>query len=64
MAESILQNASPVATTMTPAAVANGEFKKTVGDLLTRDGDYAKAKAMLEEGLKEEGLTLAKFTPT
>lgn len=64
MVDSILQNKSEVATTMTPASVSNGEFKEYLGDLLTRDGDYAKAKALLEEGLKEEGLTLATFKPT
>lgn len=64
MVESVLQNHSKVATTLTPECVDNGEFKKFTGDLLVRDGDYAAAKVMLEEGLKEEGLTLDQFTPT
>ena len=64
MVESIVQNDSAVATTMTAKCVDNGEFTKFIGDQLVRDGDYAKAKALLEEGLKEEGLTLAEFKPT
>ena len=64
--KSILKNDSQVATSFTPPAISQGTFKETVGDLITRptDGDYSAAKALLEEGLAEENLTLDTFAPT
>ena len=60
---SIVKNNSTVAYSFTPPAVLSGEFTKKVGKLMDREGyaadDYAKAKTLLEEGLKEEGLTAA-----
>lgn len=66
MIDTIVQNDSEVATTFTPPAVAQGEFTEYCGDIFQHitDGNYTEAKAMLEEGLKEEGLTLAEFNPT
>lgn len=57
--DNIVQNESVVATSFTPAAIANGEFKELVGDLTVRSTDYTEAKALLEEGLAEEGMTAA-----
>lgn len=57
--EGVVKNNSTVATSFTPPAVngVNGKFKDAVGDLIPRDNDFAAAKALLEEGMKEEGLT-------
>lgn len=65
MVETILKNDSTVASTFTPPAVAQGEFKDYCGDVFKHvsDNNYTDAKALLEEGLKEEGLTLATFKP-
>lgn len=60
--KSVVNNNSTVANSFVPPAIANGEFAAAVGSQLTR-GDYAAAKALLEEGLKEEGLTVADFHP-
>ncbi len=60
--KSVVNNNSTVANSFVPPAISNGEFTKAVGPQLTR-GDYAAAKALLEEGLKEEGLTVANFHP-
>ena len=64
--KSILQNDSTVATSFTPEAIAQGEFKKAVGDLIERpaNNDYTETKKLLEEGLREEGLTLETFKIT
>lgn len=64
--KSILQNDSYVATSFTPKAIAQGEFKKAVGDLIERpaNNDYTETKKLLEEGLREEGLTLETFKIT
>lgn len=57
--DSILKNKSTLATSFTPDAIWEGEFKKEVGDLIERpDDNYATAKKLLEEGLKEEGMTI------
>ncbi len=65
MIDTIVKNDSKVATTFTPPAVAQGEFTEYCGDLFKHitNNDYSEAKALLEEGLKEEGLTLAEFSP-
>lgn len=58
---------STIATCFTAPAVDSGNFTKSVGNLYERpktDEDYAKLKALLEEGLKEEGLSLSDFTVT
>ncbi len=56
--DNVIQNDSVVATTFTPSAIANGDFKAMVGDLVVRDGDYDSLKALLNEGLAEEGMTV------
>lgn len=63
--KNVLKNNSVVSYSFTPDVVANGEFKKKVGDVLKRpaDGNYDAQKALLEEGLAEEGLTLETFHP-
>lgn len=65
MIDTIVKNDSKVATTFTPPAVAQGAFTEYCGDLFKHitNNDYSEAKALLEEGLKEEGLTLAEFSP-
>ena len=58
---------STIATSFTAPAVDSGNFTKSVGNLYERpktDEDYAKLKALLEEGLKEEGLSIDDFTVT
>lgn len=65
MIDTIVKNDSKVATTFTPPAVAQGAFTGYCGDLFKHitNNDYSEAKALLEEGLKEERLTLAEFSP-
>ena len=65
MVDTIVQNDSKVATTFTPPAVAQGAFTEYCGDIFQHvtNNDYSEAKALLEEGLKEEELTLAEFSP-
>lgn len=59
------KNASVVATSFTPPAILNGEFQEEVGVLMDRpEDDYSELKALLEEGLAEEGLTLDTFSFT
>ncbi|MFV0381454.1 MAG: ABC transporter substrate-binding protein [Breznakia sp.] len=62
---SIVLNESKPATSFVPTAIQKGEFASKVGTLIERptDGNYDAVKAMLEEGLKEEGLALADFKP-
>lgn len=61
--ENIVMNNSEPAQTLTAPAVRGGEFNKTVGTLFERPTtDFTEAKALLEEGLAEEGMTLADFS--
>lgn len=57
----LIKNGSGVAYSFTPPAVSNGEFTAKVGKLMDREGyaanDYAEAKKLLEEGLKELNMT-------
>lgn len=64
--KNVVSNNSAAAYSFTPPAVWNGEFNTAVGKLIDRPtgGDFSAAKALLEEGLKEEGMTLADFKPT
>lgn len=59
----VVKNSSVAAYSFTPTAISNGKFAEKTGKLLDREGfkadGYAKAKALLEEGLKEEGMTVA-----
>lgn len=66
MIKTVLQNDSKIATSFTPDCVAQGKFKEHVGDVFQHvtNNDYSEAKKLLEEGLKEEGMTLADFKPT
>lgn len=58
----VLQNNSTVANSFVPSAISDGAFTAAVGPLIER-GDVAAAKALLEEGLAEEGMTIADFKP-
>lgn len=61
----VVLNESKPAQSFTAAAVNNGEFSNKVGTVWNRNTtDYSEAKKLLEEGLKEEGLTLETFKPT
>lgn len=55
----IRKDDSKAAPTFTAPSVYNGEFTKSLGNLYSSRKDYAKAKSLLEEGLKEEGMTIA-----
>ncbi|TCZ75547.1 peptide ABC transporter substrate-binding protein [Paenibacillus albiflavus] len=63
----VLKNGSVPATGLVPNGTKDGngeEFRKVVGDILPAY-DVAKAKALLEEGMKEAGLTsIPKFKLT
>lgn len=65
MIDTIVKNDSKVATTFTPPAVAQGEFTEYCGDIFKHitNNDYSEAKALLEEGLAEEGVKLSEFAP-
>lgn len=55
---------STAATAFTAPTVDNGEFNKSLGNLYKRpktESDYAELKALLAEGLKEEGLSIDTF---
>jgi oligopeptide transport system substrate-binding protein len=58
----VVNNNSTVANSFVPPAIDQGKFTEACGPQITR-GDYAGAKALLEEGLAEEGLTPATFKP-
>ncbi|MGE5589498.1 MAG: peptide ABC transporter substrate-binding protein [Bacillota bacterium] len=57
--DKVLANGSMVATAYTPPTIASdkGSFHELVGDILSPNADPAAAKAALEAGLKELGLT-------
>ncbi|OUN35393.1 peptide ABC transporter substrate-binding protein [Massilimicrobiota sp. An80] len=58
---------STVANTFTAPSVNNGEFAKSLGNLFDRpetEADYAELKALLEEGLNEEGIEFKDFKIT
>jgi oligopeptide transport system substrate-binding protein len=59
----VVQNDSSVAYSFTPSAIQQGKFTAAVGQVLERSNDYTAAKALLEEGLAEEGLTIDTFSP-
>ncbi|PWK11574.1 peptide ABC transporter substrate-binding protein [Tumebacillus permanentifrigoris] len=59
-ADVVYHNGTVGATGYTPKGISNGQggdFTKDVGDLINRKDNKAKAKATLQEGLKEAGLT-------
>jgi len=59
-ADIIYHNGTSGATAFVGTGVSNGqggEFRKDGGDLINRAANKAKAKQLLEEGLKEAGLT-------
>jgi oligopeptide transport system substrate-binding protein len=62
--DNILKNESIPANQLTPPNIQGGAFTAATGDLVNRptNGDFTAVKAMLEEGLAEEGLTLADFS--
>lgn len=61
--DTVVLNKSKIGQSFTAPAVKNGEFSEKVGQLYARDNDFAAAKALLEEGLAEEGMTLDTFKP-
>lgn len=65
--EKLIKNSSADAKTFTPKAINGGDFSKAMGDLYNRtydDKQWADAKALLEEGLKEEGIKVEDFSLT
>jgi oligopeptide transport system substrate-binding protein len=65
--EKLIKNGSADSKTFTPKAINGGDFAAGLGDLYNRtydDKQWADAKALLEEGLKEEGLTVDEFSLT
>jgi len=62
--DTVVLNNSVIGQSFTAPAVNGGEFYKKVGDIYgdRSNVDFAAAKALLEEGLKEEGMTLADFS--
>jgi oligopeptide transport system substrate-binding protein len=59
-ADFIYHNGSKGATGFVPTGISNGqggEFRQTNGDLLHRSENVKQAKQLLEEGLREQGLT-------
>ncbi len=57
----VIKNDSTVATSFTPPAISGGTFEALANGLIERD--ITGAKALLEEGLAEEGIALADFKP-
>lgn len=56
----LYNNGSVGATGLVPSGIQDadgGDFRAKTGDLINRKANLAKAKQLLEEGLKEEGLT-------
>lgn len=59
--EKVKGDQSTAATCFTAPSTNNGEFSKSLGNLIERPTDYTEAKKLLEEGLAEEGLTVDTF---
>lgn len=57
--DNVVKNNSVPAVAYTPASVNSGKFAEKVGTVINRSTDYSEAKALLEEGLSEEGMTIA-----
>ncbi len=63
--DTVVLNDSKIGQSFTTPAIRNGEFYEKVGELYDRtNNDFTAIKTMLEEGLKEEGMTLADFKPS
>lgn len=60
--DKVVLNNSKVGQSFTTPSVQNGDFYNKVGQVYDRSTDFTAAKALLEEGLAEEGMTLADFT--
>ncbi|KEO83230.1 peptide ABC transporter substrate-binding protein [Tumebacillus flagellatus] len=59
-ADVVYHNGTVGATGYTPKGISNGQggdFSKDVGDLINRKDNKAKAKQLLQEGMKEAGIT-------
>lgn len=60
--KNVVKNSSIPAYSFTPPAVMQGAFTDSVGKLMDREGyaadNYAKARALLAEGLAEENMTM------
>ena len=59
--ETVKGDKSTAANTFTAPSVYGGKYTESLGNLIKRSKDFSKAKKLLEEGLKEEGLTPATF---
>lgn len=63
--DTVVLNDSKVGQSFSAPAVQNGKFHEKVGELYDRTNpDFTAIKAMLEEGLKEEGMSLEDFKPS
>ncbi len=62
--KTIVQNDSIVAYSFTPPSIVGGGHSEAVGRLIERSTDFSAAKALLEEGLAEEGMTAADLNLT
>lgn len=63
--DTVLLNSSVAGEAFTPNSVLQGTFTEKVGQVFEPvTDDYASIKAMLEEGLKEEGINPEDFTLT
>ncbi len=62
--ETIVQNDSIVAYAFTPPSIVGGSHNEAVGRLIERSTDFSAARALLEEGLAEEGMTAADLNLT
>lgn len=60
----VRKDSSQVAPTFTAPSVQDGEFTKSLGNLYPDRKNYTEAKKLLEEGLKEEGMSINDFKIT
>lgn len=61
---SVRKDSSQTAPTFTAPSVNEGEFTKSLGNLYPDRKNYTEAKKLLEEGLKEEGMSIDDFKIT
>lgn len=59
--KTIVMNDSKIGQSFTPPAIQGGKFSEKVGQVYPRDNNWDAAKALLDEGLAEEGMTAADF---
>lgn len=61
--KNVAKSSSSVADGIVTPSVANGEYAKARGSLIDRSKSSDELKALLEEGLKEAGVSLKDFKP-